>query len=454
MSMNTKVGYLLISTIVLLVPFLGCQPASLNPSIPAAINGSGLPTQNILLTNGTQPTGYTMANKQRQTSPQVDNADLKTLASDNNSFAIDLFHALADYNNQNLIYAPFSISEALAMTYAGAEGKTAQQMAQVLHYSLPGDRLHMAFNATDLSLQSSTSNQGQDQFQLNIANSLWGQKGFSFLADYLDLLTQNYGTGVKLTDFKNSPEPSRQEINQWISQQTKNKINDLLAKGTITTNTRLALVNAIYFNGRWNDPFDHNLTHKADFTGLDGSKTTVSMMAATGVSNLKYIHGTNFQAVELPYKENQAVMTVIVPDAGYFNDIKKIISSAWISDCWQQMRLTIVQLSMPKYKFETTLGLSDQLSKMGMADAMNQEAADFSNMDGKKDLFIGAVIHKAMIAVDEDGTEAAAASAIVMQTLGMAGGNVQLTVDRPFIIVIHDVHHNSILFMGQVLDPQ
>jgi len=399
-----------------------------------------------------------VSNKSRQTSPQAPDADLKILAGDNNAFALDLYHAFSGKTPQNLVFSPYSISQALAMTYAGANGKTASQMAQVLHFTLPSQRLHPAFNALDLSLQNLSTAANPDQFQLKIANSLWGQTGYPYLSPFLDLLAENYGTGMYLTDYSKASESSRQTINQWVSQQTENKINDLLAQGVITPNTRLTLVNAIYFYAHWDTLFNPNYTHQDYFTRLDGSKTSASFMSLGKALTMPYIHGADYQAVELPYKGDQVVMTLIVPDSGHFSNVQKSISVLWLNDCWAQMQDKKVNVVLPKFKFETSLGLNEVLAGMGMSDAINNAAADFSGMDGNRDLYIGAVVHKALIAVDEDGTQAAAASAPEMQGTtavdpSIKTDDINLIIDRPFFFVIHDTQNHSILFMGQGVDP-
>jgi len=462
MLKHKSIGYkisIMMLALTLLAVSLGCAGMTtfiptnsansvLQPTLPTGLN----PLPGV---NSGSSGDLAVSNKPRQASPQTPDADLKTLSGDNNAFALDLYHALPDKTPQNLVFAPYSISQALAMTFAGANGKTASQMAQVLHFTLTPQRLHPAFNALDLSLQKTASSDNPDQFQLKIANSLWGQTGYPFLSDFLDLLAENYGAGMHLTDYSNAPEPSRLAINQWVSEQTNNKIKDLLAQGVITPDTRLTLVNAIYFNAHWVYPFEHNETHLADFTHLDGSKTQVPFMSPANKLDLQYTRGTNYQAVELPYKGDEVAMTLIVPNEGHFYDVQSSISAAWLNDCWAQMKSQQVNLGMPKFKFETSLGLSEVLGGMGMQDAVNRSAADFSGMDGRHDLYIGAVVHKALIALDEDGTEAAAATAVIMKPeAALPRANVvPLIIDRPFFFIIHDTHNQSILFMGQVVDP-
>ena len=397
-----------------------------------------------------------VSNKTRQTSSLVAAADLKTLVGDNNSFASDLYQTLTKKTQANLIFSPLSISQVLAMTYAGAYGTTSSQIAKVLHFTLPAERLHPAFNALDLSLQKPAPADNPDEFQLNIANSLWGQKGFPYLSGYLDLLAENYGAGVYLTDYSAAPETSRQAINQWVSRKTNNKINELLAPGTITPDTNLTLVNAIYFLGKWDNQFDPDQTHGAGFNLLDGTKTTVSMMFFPSPRGLLYYKGPNYQAVELAYKGDQVAMTLIVPDTGHFSDVQKSISAKMLDDNWSKLAYQDVDFAMPRYKFETRLGLGGILASMGMPNAMDNKTADFSGMDGRRDLYIGEVIQKALIAVDEDGTEAAASTVVILPGAGANEPDleVHLTIDRPFIFVIHDWRTHSILFIGQVVDPR
>jgi serpin B len=455
-----------IGLIIILVAALtlsSCQAGLAAPTAPATNPRSTLPPSNPPPTlaptkappSMTAPSGDVLASaRQRVTDPGAPPADLRDLAHDNTAFAVDLYRALLKDNQGNLIFSPYSISLALAMTYAGARGQTEQQMAQTLHFTLPQARLHPAFNALDLALSPGGTGAASDQFQLSIANSLWGQKGFPFESAFLDQLAENYGAGLRLADFAQAPEPARNNINDWVSQQTKNKINDLIPAGAIDPLTRLVLANAIYFKAKWVSPFDANLTRPGDFNLLDGTKASVSMMSASHVESLRYAQGNGYQAVELPYQGDKAAMIIIVPDARRFADVQKALTADSLDALANSLQPRQVQLTMPKFKTESSISLAGTLAQLGMPDAVNPDKADFSGMDGAHDLYVSAVLHKAYVAVDEAGTEAAAATAVVVGVMAMPVVDIQLTVDRPFIYLIRDTQTGSLLFMGQVTHPQ
>ena len=422
-------------------------PTPLPPTQPAPTQPSAKPTP-----PAASAPGLLISAKARIDSPTAPAADQHELAQDNNALALDLLHALPA--QQNLFFSPYSLSQALAMTYAGARGQTEQQMAQALHFTLPQGRLHPAFDALDLALQQPGAQPAEEQFQLNIANSIWGQQGYAFQGAYLDLLAENYGAGLRLADFASAPEPARRAINQWVSDQTKDKINDLIPAGAITPNTRLVLANAIYFYAKWLYPFDHNLTQPGDFNLLAGTTITVPMMSLGHVAGLRYVAGQGYQAVELPYAGDKIAMTLIVPDAGRFAEVRAGLTPSQLDALWGSLQTKQVELSLPKFKYESSFSLGPVLSQLGMPDALTPGTADFSGMDGTRDLFISDVLHKAVVAVDEDGTEAAAATAVVVGVMAAPVVDVHLTVDRPFIFVIRDTQSGAMLFMGQMLNPQ
>lgn len=407
----------------------------------------------IVLSACTGGAGRTVgSNRAREKNPGVSDADLSELVDGNNAFALDVYQALHSQDG-NLILSPFSISLALAMTHAGARGETEAQMAQTLHF--PGqEQLHPAFNALDLALESEKLNLDKDQepMQLNIANAVWAEQTFSFLQEYLDTIAVNYGAGIHLSDFVNNYEPTRREINNWVSDETKDKIKNLLPDGSLSADTRMVLVNAIYFKADWLDQFDANDTYDYTFYLLDGSQVTVPMMGQ--MMYIPYAAGDGYQAVELPYAGNSAAMDIIVPDAGRFEEVESALTSERLNEILGSMEQNSVMLRMPKFEFESSFSLSDTLTNMGMPAAFDRNAADFSGMTGKQDLFIGDVIHKAFVAVDEEGTEAAAATAVIMELAGAAFSELSLIIDRPFIFFIRDLETGQILFVGRVVNPE
>ena len=391
----------------------------------------------------------------RVAAPEVPDSDLADLSKSNSSFAFDLYSQLKGKEG-NLFYSPYSISAALAMTYAGARGETEGEMAKALHYDLPQDRLHPAFNALDQTLASRGKEaKGKDGqgFRLKIANSIWGQTGYQFKSEYLDTLARNYGAGLRLVDFRQAPEPARSTINGWINTQTEGKITDLLPPGSVGTDTRLILTNAIYFNAAWRDAFDQKNTRPLPFTLLDGSRIDAPMMSQT--RSFRYAKGDGYQVVELPYDGGDMAMTILVPDQGKFVQFESSMSGDRLASIVSELQSRRVELTIPKFKYGSTLGLRDVLAKMGMAGAFS-ESADFSGMSDARDLFISDVLHRAIVDVSETGTEAAAATAVIVAATAAPVAPqepVTLTIDRPFMFVIRDIPTGAVLFVGRVTNP-
>lgn len=401
---------------------------------------------------GGSPAGQATSNRARETNPSVSETDMQTLADGNNIFALDLYQTLRNENG-NLILSPFSISLALAMTYAGAHGETETQMADVLNFGLQ-EQTHPAFNALDLALEESpiVLDKDQEPMQLNIANSVWAEQTFAFLPDFLDTLSIHYGAGIHLLDFLNNPDPSRQEINAWVSDETEEKIKDLLPENSITSDTKMVLVNAIYFKADWLDRFDAEDTYDGEFNLLDGSKITVPMMGQN--MHIPFAVRDGYAIAELPYAGGTAVMDIILPDTGRFEEVEMQLSYGMLQEALRSMVTDSVVVRIPKFEYESSFSLSDALAGMGMPSAFDENRADFSGMTGQKDLFIGNVIHKAFVAVDEEGTEAAAATAVIMEGTSAIMIENEFIVDRPFIFLIRDVKSGQILFIGRVLNPQ
>jgi len=391
--------------------------------------------------------------RQRDSAPDVTETELTELVAGNSDFAFDLYQEVRQ-KAENLFYSPHSISLALAMAYAGARNNTESQMADTLHFSLIQEQLHPAFNALDLELASRGQGaEGQDGegFRLNIVNAIWGQTGYLFLSEFLDILAENYDAGLRLLDFQNAPEDSRVRINNWVSDQTEDRIKDLIPKGDITWETVLVLTNAIYFNAAWLYPFDEELTQDGPFHLLGGSQITVPMMSQT--EHFRYASGDGYQAVELPYDGEELSMVVFLPESDRFDDFEISLDAGQVEEIINNLSLTYLHLTMPKFEYKFSMGLKDMLKDMGMKDAFNRVVADFSGMDGTRDLYIGDVLHKAFVSVDEAGTEAAAATAVIMVATGMPPTPTELTLDHPFIFLIRDMETGTILFVGRVLNP-
>jgi serpin B len=402
---------------------------------------------------GTDQTTVAQSSKPRNTNPGASQETLSTLVKDNNNFGLALYQTLRTEPG-NLFLSPYSVSVALAMTQAGANGATLQQMNQALHFTLPAADVHPAFNALQLALNSREKNDQDPKkrdFELRVANAIWGEKTYTFKPEYLDLLSENYGAGVRLLDFKNAPEPSRQTINQWVSDQTEQKIQNLLPEGTITNLSRLVLTNAIYFKANWQSQFDAANTKPGDFTLLDGSKVQTPMMYQS--HEFGYAKGDGYEAVELPYQSGKLSMVILLPNEGQFGDIEKSLDGARMQAISNELQIAQVNLSMPKFKIESAFGLADSLKVMGMQDAFDPNKADFSGMDGTRDLYISAVEHKAYVSVDEKGTEAAAATGVVVGTTAAPAQVVDLKIDRPFLFSILDKESGTVLFVGRLVQP-
>ena len=390
--------------------------------------------------------------KPRITSPHVSKTDVTTLVNGNSAFALDLYQVLR-HEDGNLFCSPYSISLALAMTYAGARDETEKQMADTLHFSLPQEHLHPAFNSLDLELgKRGQGAKGKDEkgFRLNIVNAIWGQKDYRFLVSFLDILAENYGAGLRTLDFIGAPEESRVTINNWVSEQTEGRIEDLIPPGLIDELTRLVLTNAIYFNAAWLHPFDTDATQDGLFHLLDGSGVTVPMMRQK--ESFGYAEGRGYQAVELPYDGSELSMVVLLPASGQFKAFEDSLNAQQVNEIIGRLEPRRVSLTMPKFEFESSFNLKETLAGMGMPTAFS-ESADFSGMTGNRELFIADVVHKAFVSVDEAGTEATAATAVVMEMTAVPGTPVEVTIDHPFVFLIRDIETGAILFVGRVVNP-
>jgi len=408
---------------------------------------------------------FVASDRSRDRSPQCSAEDLSRLTGDNASFAFDLYRELR-HEEGNLLYSPHSLSEALAMLYAGSVGQTRQEMKETLHFTLAEDRLHSAFNFLDLELASRGEAMvaepgGEPPVRLIVANSLWSARGSHLLPSFLDTLARNYGAGVRQLDFRGDPDGSRIVINQWIEEKTYGRLRDMVPPGDlISPITVLVLVNAVYFKAKWAQPFDENATTQADFHLLDGTTSSVAMMEFNDPEyGFDYAAGDGWQAIDLPYLTmieqistgfwHELSMLVLIPDEGRFAEFDNKLDYASLQSMDRELSYTSVHLFFPRFSFESYFKLKPILSDMGMPSMF---LGGLDGIDGGAGrLYVRDVLHKAWISVDEKGTEAAAATSIGVESAGAEP--ILLRIDRPFIFLIRDVDTGAILFIGRVLDP-
>ena len=403
-----------------------------------------------------------------RSTPEAKPVEIQELVSGNTAFAVDLLRSLAAPSGaaaeENLVISPYSISVALAMTYAGARDDTATEMAETLHFTLPADRLHAAFNSLGQTIATRSreippANDGDEPatVELSVVNQLWAQQGFTFLTEYLETLAAQYGAGLRTVDFIADAEAARQTINDWVAQVTKDRIKDLLPEGSLGDLTRLVLTNAVYLKAPWAVPFEKSMTQDGDFHLAGGGTVTAAFMQQS--ETLGYAQTTDWTAVQLPYKGGELAMVVLLPAAanasGAVADLSSAVADldgAALQGLLSALQNENVTLSLPKFTATSALSLGDVLQSLGM-DLSFSDDADFSGMTGSRDLTIDSVFHNGFVAVDEDGTEAAAATAVVMRLKAAPAEPKTVVVDRPFIWLLRDIETGTILFLGQVTDP-
>lgn len=366
----------------------------------------------------------------------------------------------------NILFSPYSISQCMAMACAGAKGSTRDQMAAALHWPAHAAALPPAFkrlNDDILSRGSRTFRFEKTQFQLHIANALWLQKGYPFVPDYLRLVKFDFGAAAELADFAKDPDACRRRINDWVEDQTRDKIRNLLAEGAIAADTRCVLANAVYFKAAWLSPFEPDATRDEDFILAGGRMVTVPMMHDR--NHLAYAEVDGVQAVELRYDGGDLAMTILSPrvDAGKpsqaaLDALENRLSADWLTSVMKKMASTEVILTMPKFRNEASFELSRTLTDLGMTDAFKYPQADFTGISPSRELFISQVVHKTFIDVNEQGTEAAAATAAAMVAMAAPPEKkpepIIVRLDHPFIYLIRDRVTGAVLFLGRMADPR
>jgi len=370
----------------------------------------------------------------------------KKAADANNEFAAAFYSKIKDEGN--VFFSPYSISSAFGMVYEGAAGKTAEEIRSAFGFSDSSIERRASFASIFNQL-----NGENNKYDLRTANSLWAQKDYSFLDGYVDVLKNFYGAEANNVDFKGSAENVRREINKWVENKTNDKIKDLFAEGSLNDMTRLVLANAIYFKGSWGSAFEEKATKDQDFYLDSGSTASVPTMNKK--DDFKYAESNGVKVLEMPYQGEKLSMLVFLPAKGSTKSFESSLSAKKIAELKGKLTSKEVSVSIPKFKFDKGYSLNDSLKKMGILEAFEPGLADFSGMDGTKDLFISQAVHKAFIEVNEEGTEAAAATGVAMAVTAMPIEEEPLAfkADHPFIFLIQDNESGNILFMGKVADP-
>jgi serpin B len=382
--------------------------------------------------------------------------DIEPLTNDNNEFALDLY-ARQIRGDDNVFFSPMSISLALAMVHAGARGETAEQMAKTLHFNLDGDRLNSAFGAFQWDL----NRQGEDGgYQLHIANAIWGDNRWSFHNDFLDLLRDKYGSRLRTVSFKDKPQEVSDAINDWVNGQTHEKIKNIVSpddfsEGPSENDTVFLLVNAIYFKGEWNTKFQKKSTKGDTFYLKSRDGVQVPFMAVTG--NFRYMATGSFQALEMPYKGKDVSLIAFLPRArSGITEFEKDLTAEKLAGWIKKMRSEKVEVIFPPFKLETQFDLPQTLQDLGIKDAFGSKA-DFKGM-ADTPIYLGFVRHRAFIELNEEGTEAAGATAVKGSKASSSGGHDDeppvFRADHPFLFLIRENKSGSILFLGRIMDPR
>jgi serpin B len=368
----------------------------------------------------------------------------------NTSFALDLYQR-EKASSDNLFFSPYSLSMALGMTYAGARGQTAAEMARVLHFNLPPPEVASAFASLGRQMEAIARS---ETLKLNIANSLWCQKDFPFIESFLALTREAFQAEARLVDFAQNPEAVRVEINTWVEQKTQDRIRDLIQPGQLVPATRLVLCNAIYFKGHWTEQFDPKATHPQPFFTQSGQQVQTPLM--TQSLKLRTHAFGDFAAASLPYGSNELSMVIFLPKANdgllaFEQHLNATNLNQWLSalDAAPELK---TDLFVPKFKLNCRLVLARTLAALGMPAAFSP-SADFSGISAKPALEISDVVHQAYVDVNEEGTEAAAATGIIMKMTAVQQSPPVFRVDHPFVFLIRENRTGTVLFLGRVLDP-
>jgi serpin B len=367
-----------------------------------------------------------------------------------NEFSFNIYCQLNAASENNEFISPLSISSVLAMTYAGAEEQTAEEMKQALHFGAQDPEFHQIYGRILDSLAQSSGD-----FEINIANAVWVQKAFPLLGKFTKTVRDNYKGESRELNFIHQPVKSKETINKWVSDKTNDKIPELLSDGVIDADTRMILTNAVYFNAEWYESFNKKMTNEAPFYLLNGGQTTCDLMYQR--SRLAYMETKDLQIVELFYKGRQYSMTILLPKkTDGLKELDQTVDQDLLAQFDMNKKWEDILLYVPKFKMDSDYELKPALSALGMKEAFSDDA-DFKGMTGEKDLKISSVIHKAFIEVDEEKTEAAAATAVVMKmtsAMPVERSPIEFRADHPFMFLIRHTESGAIVFMGQITNPK
>lgn len=414
--------------------------------------GMASPTSTTPSAQGQAPTGELVESDQPRSAADVDRAAVDAVVAGDRALGVDILQAVA--GDTNLMISPYSIATTLSMTYPGARGGTADEIASVMHLTVDPETLHRVRNHIDLTIQSPvappTSEDERLGFTVRPANSLWGQIGYPFLQEYLDVLAAYYGNGMRALDFANDPAGSVEAINAWVEEATEQRIVDLIPPDAVDTLTRMVLVNAIWFKANWALQFSPELTTEDPFTRLDGSEVQVPMMHSD--FKTEYAESERWQFVRLAYA-GDAAMIVALPKAG-----DRPPSAGLTSDDWDlTWEVRQIDLSLPRFEFDSDVPLKNTLIALGMETIFDpptsDSGADLTGITEERVLYVGDVFHQSLVAVDEHGTEAAAATAEIFEEVSAEVSPPVFAADRPFLFWIEDTRTGEPLFLGQVTDP-
>lgn len=385
--------------------------------------------------------------------PKINLSDVKNITDANNQFAFDYYNKLISKEEGNIFFSPFSISSAFVMTYEGAKDQTANEIRSVFYF--PDN---MEYIRNEYSSFFNEINKGSKKYKLRSANALWAQQDYKFSKDYFNNIEKYYNGRAENLDFKKNPEGSASTINKWVENQTNNKIKDLISPDSINEMTRLILTNAVYFKGDWVKQFNKDNTKDEDFRTGKNINVKVKMMSLTDEdAEFNYGENSSLQILEMPYAGDELSMLILLPKDDDLAKFETTLSTKNLSDWKEGLEIQRVKVYIPKFKFDTMYSMSDDLKEMGMPIAFS-DSADFSGMtaSGRKELKIDQAIHKAFIEVYEEGTEAAAATGIMMVATSFQPEKPEIPIfkaDHPFVFLIQHSNTGNILFMGRVVDP-